>query len=147
MKKTSQFKLLSSIAEKNVDKAIKELGYARKKYFSAEQKLNELIQFRLDYKVQLQQSLRNGVNSSKWFNFEQFITTMDTAIEQQRKHLIELDALVNKAIKNWQYEEKRKNAFNVLNDRQEAAERLLSEKIEQKMMDEFSTRIVNRGKI
>lgn len=144
MSKTSQLNLLKGLADKDLDKAIKALGFARKNYSAGEQKLLELIEYKHDYGVQLHQKLKQGITTTTWDNYERFIASMEKAILQQRRHLVELDAHVQSAIKNWQEKTQKVNAYEVLVKRNMQLIEKEQLKKEQKLMDEYGARANRR---
>ncbi|SES84996.1 flagellar export protein FliJ [Thorsellia anophelis] len=144
MSKASQLALLKGLADKELDKAIKALGFARKNYIAGEQKLLELIEYKHDYGIQLHQKLKQGITTTTWDNYERFIASMEKAILQQRRHLAELDAHVQAAIKNWQDKTQKLNAYDVLVKRNLQILEKQELKKEQKIMDEYGARTNRR---
>ncbi|MFC0180017.1 flagellar export protein FliJ [Thorsellia kenyensis] len=145
MAKQSKFKLLKNLADEELSQALENLGKARLNYAAGEKQLLDLIEYKEDYRTQLSQMLKSGITTNTWDNFERFIDSMDKAILQQRRVLVELDNKVKLAIENWQEKNKKVNSFDILVKREAILQQAKEQKIEQKLMDEYSARSPRRN--
>ncbi|OSN01714.1 flagellar export protein FliJ [Lonsdalea populi] len=140
MKTETPLDKLRELAQQEVDDAATLLGQIRQSHVQAQRQLDMLLRYEDDYRVQLQQTMSSGINSSNWYNYQQFIKTLELAIEQHRKQLAVWAQRLDQAMKTWQAKRQRLNAFETLKER--AAQELLvrENRRDQKLMDEFAQR-------
>ncbi|AIN18299.1 MULTISPECIES: flagellar export protein FliJ [Yersinia] len=145
MKSQSPLITLRDLAQKAVEQATTQLGQVRLSYQNAEQQLSMLLSYQDEYRVRLNDTLSNGMASSSWQNYQQFIQTLEQAIEQHRHQLAQWNVKVEQAVKHWQEKQQRLNAFETLNERAETTARLHENRLDQKLMDEFAQRASQRS--
>lgn len=145
MKSQSPLVTLRDLAQKAVEQASTQLGQARLSYQNAEQQLSMLLSYQDEYRVRLNDTLSNGMASSSWQNYQQFIQTLEQAIDQHRHQLAQWNVKVEQAVKHWQEKQQRLNAFETLNERAETSARLQENRLDQKLMDEFAQRASQRS--
>lgn len=145
MKSQSPLITLRDLAQKVVEQASTQLGQVRLSYQNAEQQLTMLLTYQDEYRVRLNDTLSNGMASSSWQNYQQFIQTLEQAIDQHRHQLAQWNVKVEQAVKHWQEKQQRLNAFETLNERAETTLRLQESRLDQKLMDEFAQRASQRS--
>ena len=145
MKSQSPLITLRDLAQKAVEQASTLLGQVRLSYQNAEQQLTMLLTYQDEYRVRLNDTLSNGMASSSWQNYQQFIQTLEQAIDQHRHQLAQWNVKVEQAVKHWQEKQQRLNAFETLNERAETTLRLQESRLDQKLMDEFAQRASQRS--
>ncbi|AJJ20847.1 MULTISPECIES: flagellar export protein FliJ [Yersinia] len=145
MKSQSPLITLRDLAQKAVEQASTQLGQVRLSYQNAEQQLTMLLTYQDEYRVRLNDTLSNGMASSSWQNYQQFIQTLEQAIDQHRHQLAQWNVKVEQAVKHWQEKQQRLNAFETLNERAETTLRLQESRLDQKLMDEFAQRASQRS--
>ncbi|MFW5385751.1 MULTISPECIES: flagellar export protein FliJ [unclassified Yersinia (in: enterobacteria)] len=145
MKSQSPLITLRDLAQKAVEQASTQLGQVRLSYQNAEQQLTMLLTYQDEYRVRLNDTLSNGMASSSWQNYQQFIQTLEQAIDQHRNQLAQWNVKVEQAVKHWQEKQQRLNAFETLNERAETTARLQENRLDQKLMDEFAQRASQRS--
>lgn len=145
MKSQSPLVTLRDLAQKAVEQASTQLGQVRLSYQNAEQQLTMLLTYQDEYRVRLNDTLSNGMASSSWQNYQQFIQTLEQAIDQHRHQLAQWNVKVEQAVKHWQEKQQRLNAFETLNERAETTLRLQESRLDQKLMDEFAQRASQRS--
>lgn len=131
---------LKDLAEKEVDDAALQLGVMRRGYQQAEEQLKMLIDYQHEYRTNLNTNMTQGIGSQRWINYQQFIQTLEKAIEQHRQQLSQWDQKVDKALTYWREKKQRLQAWTTLQDRQSAASLLAENRLDQKKMDEFAQR-------
>ncbi len=72
---------------KEVDDAARLLGEMRRGCQQAEEQLKMLIDYQNEYRSNLNTDMGNGIASNRWINYQQFIQTLEKAIEQHRLQL------------------------------------------------------------
>ncbi|EAM8640846.1 flagella biosynthesis chaperone FliJ [Salmonella enterica] len=135
---------LKDLAEKEVDDAARLLGEMRRGYQQAEEQLKMLIDYQNEYRSNLNTDMGKGIASNRWINYQQFIQTLEKAIEQHRLQLTLWTKKVDLALKSWREKKQRLQAWQTLQARQTAAALLAENRMDQKKMDEFAQRAAMR---
>ncbi len=131
---------LIELAQNRTDEATRRLGQLQNAHASATEKLEMLLQYRQEYMDQLQVQMRDGFTCAQLHNFQQFIGTLDGAIEQQRALTLQADNRLAHGRSDWQYSKRRLTSFDTLADRVRQQQMLASNKREQRDSDEHSAR-------
>lgn len=145
MKPQSPLITLRDLAQGAVEQATQQLGQARQAQQAAEQQLSMLLNYQDEYRQKLNNQLSEGMDSSHWQNYQQFIGTLEQAIAQHRNQLMQWGQKVDHAMKQWQDKQQRLNAFETLHTRSQNAERQRENQRDQKLMDEFAQRSSQRN--
>ncbi|AUQ25994.1 flagellar export protein FliJ [Dickeya zeae] len=140
MSSQSTFVMLRDLAQKEVDAATTHLGQVQKAYSQAEQQLNMLLGYHDDYRQRLSDSMTEGMANTAWQNYQQFILTLEKAIEQHQHQLLNWSSRLDQAMKAWQEKQQRLNAFSTLQQREQTKMLAHENRLEQKRMDEFAQR-------
>ncbi|EIV5115358.1 flagella biosynthesis chaperone FliJ [Salmonella enterica] len=135
---------LKDLAEKEVDDAARLLGEMRRCCQQAEEQLKMLIDYQNEYRSNLNTDMGKGIASNRWINYQQFIQTLEKAIEQHRLQLTLWTQKVDLALKSWREKKQRLQAWQTLQARQTAAALLAENRMDQKKMDEFAQRAAMR---
>lgn len=135
---------LKGLAEKEVDNAALRLGEMRRGFQQAEEQLKMLMDYHLEYQNNLAGDMTRGIGSLRWQNYQQFIATLEKAIDQHREQLSQWESRVSQALTFWREKKQRLQAWQTLQDRQAAAELLAENRLDQKKMDEFAQRATLR---
>ena len=131
---------LKDLAEKEVDDAAVLLGEMRRGCQQAEEQLKMLIDYQHEYRNNLNSDMGQGITSNRWINYQQFIQTLEKAIDQHRQQLHQWTQKVDTALNFWREKKQRLQAWQTLQDRQIAATTLAENRLDQKKMDEFAQR-------
>ena len=135
---------LKDLAEKEVDDAAVLLGEMRRGCQQAEEQLKMLIDYQHEYRNNLSNDMGQGITSNRWINYQQFIQTLEKAIEQHRQQLNQWTQKVDQALNSWRDKKQRLQAWQTLQDRQTSAALLAENRLDQKKMDEFAQRAAMR---
>ena len=135
---------LKDLAEKEVDDAAVLLGEMRRGCQQAEEQLKMLIDYQHEYRNNLNNDMGQGITSNRWINYQQFIQTLEKAIEQHRQQLNQWTQKVDQALNSWRDKKHRVQAWQTLQDRQTSAALLAENRLDQKKMDEFAQRAAMR---
>lgn len=134
-------KMLSEIAVKEVELATEALARAMKAADEAQSKHDMLIDYRKGYLDNMNKSLSVGMGAEAYQNFQNFLKKLDQAISGQQE-VVELTKQQVKVHRElWQESQKKKLSYDVLIDRSDKRAHQVEQKKDQKMMDEFATRI------
>ncbi|WP_275146400.1 flagellar export protein FliJ [Citrobacter portucalensis] len=135
---------LKDLAEKEVDDAAVLLGEMRRGCQQAEEQLKMLIDYQHEYRNNLNTDMGQRITSNRWINYQQFIQTLEKAIEQHRQQLNQWTQKVDMALNSWRDKKQRLQAWQTLQDRQTSAALLAENRLDQKKMDEFAQRAAMR---
>lgn len=132
--------MLIELAQNKTDKATERLGQLQGAQTSAAEKLEMLLQYRQEYYEQLQAQMAQGVAASRWQNFQNFINTLDSAIEQQRALSEQAKVKLQHGRTDWQNQKRRLSSFDTLADRVRQQELITLNRREQRDSDEHTSR-------
>ncbi|CCG86991.1 flagellar export protein FliJ [Erwinia piriflorinigrans] len=139
-KTASAIDTLRSLAHKDVEKAAIQLGEARRAHKQADEQLTMLLNYQDEYRKSLNNTMSEGIASTRWYNYHQFIQTLEKAIEQHRAQLTNWSARVENALRLWRDKQQRLHAYETLQARELASALLQENRLDQKRMDEFAQR-------
>lgn len=140
MSQSNALHTLKDLAEKDVDNAALRLGEMRRGCQNAQDQLNMLIDYQHEYRNNLNQDMSQGIASTRWQNYQQFISTLEKAIDQHRQQLLQWNSKVDQALNFWKEKKQRLQAWQTLTDRQASAALVAENRLDQKRMDEFAQR-------
>ncbi|RBH59606.1 MULTISPECIES: flagellar export protein FliJ [Pseudomonas] len=129
------------MAESTERTAVQRLGYFQGQVRVAQNKLEDLERFRLEYQEQWIQRGSLGVSGQWLLGYQQFLTQLDTAVGQQRQSLAWHQNNLDKAREAWQQAYARVEGLRKLVQRYVDEARHLEDKREQKLLDELSQRL------
>lgn len=139
-KQASPIDTLCDLAQKDLEKAAIQLGDARRAQKQADEQLTMLLDYQDDYRSSLNTNMCQGITSTRWYNYHQFIETLEKAIDQHRQQLLHWNSRVEKALSYWRDKQQRLHAYETLQQRALANELLIENRLDQKRMDEFAQR-------
>jgi len=134
-------KMLNEIAEKEVELATEALARAMKTADEAQKKHDMLIEYRKGYLDNMNKSLATGMGAEAYQNFQNFLKKLDQAITGQQEVVEFTQQQVKVHRELWQESQKKKLSYDVLIERSDKRASKVEQKKDQKMMDEFATRI------
>ena len=144
MASTLPFDTLLELASEAVDAATKRLGAMTAMRANAQRQLDMLLDYRQDYLVRLQNMMAQGMASSDCQNYQRFISTLDSALQQQRDVLVRADEDLIVCREQWQQAQRKHNAFDALLVRDRRARQAVEARREQRATDEFAGRSAMR---
>jgi flagellar protein FliJ len=142
MSKHFPIQTLIDLAQDDLDAATKHLGRVQRERTDIETQLNSLLQYRDEYHARFTQTAQSGMPAGNWRNFQAFIDTLDSAIEQQRRLLAAATARVEAAKPEWQNQKRKLGSYEILQARGEAAQALKSARREQRDADEHAAKVL-----
>lgn len=144
MTQNSALTTLKDLAEKEVDDAALRLGEMRRGCQQAEEQLKMLMDYQHEYRNNLNNDMSQGIGAQRWQNYQQFIQTLEKAIEQHRQQLMQWNEKVDTALNCWREKKQRLQVWQTLQERQNAAALQAENRLDQKKMDEFAQRASQR---
>jgi len=147
MSKPFALKTLLDLAQERSDAAAVQLGLVNRHASEMQDRLQLLLNYRLEYTNRLASDAQAGMDSVGWLNFRRFIDTIDTAIDKQREVVMAAQHQVEAGKKHWQVEQDRLKSFETLSERHHREQRMIEAKLEQKEMDNFALKDFLGGRV
>ncbi|MBS9426919.1 flagellar protein FliJ [Photorhabdus luminescens] len=144
MQQQSPLMTLRDLAQNAVEKAATHLAQVRQNHQQMEQQLAALMGYQDEYRERLNDTLSNGMPCTTWQNYQQFMKTLEKAIEQHKLQLNQWQQRLDTALSQWREKQQRLNAFDTLQQRADNNRRLHQNRTEQKQMDEYAQRSAQR---
>lgn len=138
MSRSERLQPVAKLADKQERSAAQALGEARQAQVSEEQRLQELLAYRLEYVSDFQRRGRAGLNGIELQQFQQFLNQLDRAIEQQQQRIRGASAQVEQRTGQWQHRATKAKAINNVVGNLQQAELRQSDKREQAVQDDRS---------
>ncbi len=139
-KKSVRLQPVEKMAEDKAKQATSDMVSARNSHQSHEQKLEELLNYRIEYIEQYQTRAKNGIQSGQLQQYQQFISQLDMAIQQQQLTVTQSGEKLDHSQNHWRNKHSHKRAINKAMNRFKTNEDKFQDKIEQVDMDEHNTR-------
>lgn len=138
MSASSQLAMLSDLARDARDQAGQLLAGERQSERQVASQLESLNRYRLEYAERLQQAMREGIDPASMHNYQQFLASLDAALQRARRALDSQQQRVQQSQQQWQQEQKRLSAFDTLVSRRDAEQQRQEARREQRISDEMA---------
>jgi flagellar FliJ protein len=140
MSKRLPFTTLIELAQRDVDEASRTLGNLQRRRDEMLGKRHHLDGYREEYESKLAEVARAGMTMLERRNYDAFLGTLGTAIDQQQAQVTSLDKALEAARSQWQLKKQKLASFETLEKRAMDAEKKRVERTEQRASDEFAAR-------
>jgi len=133
--------MLKDMAAKEVELATEALAKAMKGVTEAEGKYTMLQEYRQGYADNLGRSMEIGISAESYLNFQNFLRKLDQAMTGQLEvvEFAKRQVVIQKEL--WQESQRKKLSYEVLLQRADKKAQKIEQKQDQKMMDEYATRM------
>ena len=142
MSKHLPIKTLINLAEEELEAATKKLGKLQQERNEVEAQLNSLVTYRDEYHARFTASAQEGTTAQTLRNFQAFVDTLDSAINQQSRLLVGANQRLEAAKPEWQQRKQKLGSYEVLAARGEAVKAQQDARIEQRDSDEHSSKML-----
>jgi flagellar protein FliJ len=142
MSKHLPINTLINLAEEELEAATKKLGKLQQERNEVESQLNSLVTYRDEYHARFTASAQEGTTAQTLRNFQAFVDTLDSAINQQRGLLAAATQRLEAAKPEWQQRKQKLGSYQVLAARGEAVQAKQDARTEQRDSDEHSAKIL-----
>ena len=136
-----RFAFLLQLALDEREDASRLMQAAQAAWLLARSKLEQVDGFRQEYRSRLANSAQTGISIGQWRDFQLFLGKLDAAGEQQNDEVERLSREYDRRKIDWQACEKKVKAFEALRDRHDQSEIRKEGQREQKLLDEFNSRL------
>jgi flagellar FliJ protein len=123
----------------------RDMGAAQRSLSAAEQRLQELQQYHLDYLNGFQRNAKAGANALALRDFQQFLGRLEEAVRQQEQIVAQARQSVAGSTAQWQSAARRVKAVDSVVGKWQGEERRREGRLEQKEMDERAQRQAPRS--
>ncbi len=134
------FTMLIDLAQRAVDEAAQALGQLQRRREEMLGKRTHLDGYRCEYETRLAQAARDGMTMLERRNYQAFLGTLGTAIDQQQAQVVSLDHALEAARRKWQLKKQELSSYEALELRAIDARRRREAQREQRASDEFAAR-------
>lgn len=110
----------------------------------AKTKLDMLRQYRDEYAARFRDAAQIGLSQGQWRNYQDFLNRLDEVIGQQSLAVGAQERHTAAGQSNWQQQRTKLKAFDTLAQQHNSSEMALEFRREQKVQDEFSSRIAGK---
>ena len=133
--------MLKDMAAKEVELAAEALAKAIKWANEAQGKYDMLSDYRKGYADNLSKSMESGISAESYINFQNFLHKLDQAMSGQMEAVEQAQRQVVIQKELWQESQRKKLSYEVLSQRSDKKAHQAEQKKDQKMMDEYATRM------
>jgi len=124
------------LARNGADAASARLGHAMKTLLEADKKLALLLEYRSEYQTRFRDAVAAGIDSAGWQNFHRFLARLEAGIESARTQVDAARAAALQAQSQWQEQQRKLKAYDVLAQRHERKEQHADARREQRETDD-----------
>lgn len=130
---------LTELAREARDAAGQTLANERRSQQQAATQLDTLRRYRLEYATRMQNAMHNGIDPATLHNYQQFLASLDAAVDRARAALEDHSQRVEGCQQHWREEQKRLTSYDTLANRRQEKARRLEQRQEQRHNDEMSS--------
>ncbi len=136
---------LLEIMQERTDEATRRLGQLIAAEQNAKSRLLMLEQYRDEYAQKLRDATSQGITQLALRNYQEFLGRIEEAIIQQALAVKNSEHQTSSGQEYWKTQNKKLKAIDTLSLRHDMRERYRENKLEQKILDEFSSRKYAHG--
>lgn len=132
------------MAERAEREAARLLGQGQAQLVQAQARLDELERYVLDYQQQWLEQGSQGVSGQWLSNYQRFLAQLESAIAQQQRSVHWHHDNLLRLREQWRQRHARVDGLGKLVQRYLHEARVATDKLEQKLLDEFAQRLAGR---
>ena len=138
-KENAQLELLLKIESDKEQELARDMQSAQSYLASCEQKLKEVLSYKLDYLKRMQDMGVKGVDGSSYQHYQRFIVQLEDGIKKQYEVINMAKEVVEQRRTTWLEQQKSVKAVELVLERKRLKQQAIKDKQEQVMADEFAT--------
>lgn len=143
----NQLEMVARWEQEKEDKAAQMFQQAQAFVVQNQQKLDGLLQYRLDYFKKIQARGMEGLEALSFSHHQTFIGKLDKACEQQRALIVNAKQAAQQRKDQWLVQQRKRKAVDLLLEKRRLEQQSKMDKQEQAMMDEVALQKFIRAKI
>ncbi|MBE9608812.1 flagellar export protein FliJ [Chitinilyticum piscinae] len=136
-----RFAFLLQLARDEREDAARKMQEAQASWLTAQGKFQQLDGYRAEYRARLTAQNQGGMTVAQWRDYQLFLGKLDEACSLQQQEIQRLELRYQQLRAVWQEKDRKVSAFEALQQRHDKAELLREGKQEQKLLDEFNSRL------
>jgi flagellar FliJ protein len=140
--KPDSWRRIKQVAEQRRDVSARGLAQLVIRAREAQQKLELLVQYRLDYRVRFESASRTGMRGEWLRNYQTFLANLEQAITLQKEAIAAIQHEVGAAKKQVDGEQRRAESYQIIDDRRSSANLDRERRRQQRLQDEMATLVV-----
>jgi flagellar protein FliJ len=144
MAQPSSLQVLVDLAEHRSQEVARNLGLLITRGAQGEVKLQLLRNYLHDYRVRLDDAVREGLDGERLRNYLLFIARLERAIAEQGAEVATSQAHIDREKERWREQERERRTFETLLDRRRVEGQRVEARSQQKQLDEIATRAAMR---
>jgi flagellar protein FliJ len=146
MNSSQRLKPIKKLADNKEKIAAQDLGKSVEQKHQNINKLSQLIEYRAEYVASMGIKTQQGISGDLLHQYHQFLTKLDTAIEQQKLVVSQSEQMVTQSQEKWRTDNSRASAISKVIKTIRGKEIQAKDKKESAQMDEMSTQAFLRRK-
>ena len=135
---TRQLQMVAKWEAEKEEKAASDFQQAQAYVQQNQERLDGLMQYRLDYFKKMQEKGANGFEAISFSHHQSFISKLDKACAQQQQIIQDASKAAKQRKLQWLEQQKKRKAVEMLLDKKNAEKQARLDRHEQNMMDEFA---------
>lgn len=135
---TRQLQMVAKWEAEKEEKAASDFQQAQAYVQQNQERLDGLMQYRLDYFKKMQEKGANGFEAISFSHHQSFISKLDKACAQQQQIIQDASKAAEQRKLQWLEQQKKRKAVEMLLDKKNAEKQARLDRHEQNMMDEFA---------
>jgi flagellar FliJ protein len=144
MANSSSLQVLVDLAEHRSQEVARNLGLLITRGEQGEVKLQLLRNYLREYRMRLDEAVREGLDGERLRNYLSFIARLEQAIAEQAAEVATAQASIDREKERWREQERERRTFETLLDRRRIEGQRLEARSQQKQLDEIATRTATR---
>lgn len=145
MKRSKRLQPVLKLAELEVEKGVRALGFMQQKLDSEVARLSQLQLYQLECRENMQSAGKGGISAQELTIFNHFTQKVDVAIEQQQEQITLVTEQLEQIRGYWQSLDKRHRSLQKMIEKIQAEESRLQSRQEQRNHDEYARRSRAKG--
>ncbi len=138
-KENAQLELLLKIESDKEEELARDMQSAQSYLVSCEQKLEEVLSYKLDYLKRMQDMASKGVGGSSYQHYQRFIYQLEEGIKKQYEVIAMAKEVVSQRRTTWLEQQKSVKAVELVLEKKRLKQKAIRDKQEQAIADEFAT--------
>jgi flagellar FliJ protein len=140
----SSLQVLVDLAEHRSQEVARNLALLITRGEQGEVKLQLLRNYLHEYRVRLDDTVREGLDGERLRNYLSFIARLERAIAEQAADVASAKARIDREKERWREQERERRTFETLLERRRSEGQRLEARLQQKQLDELATRAVTQ---
>lgn len=146
-RENAQLELLLKIESDKETELARDMQSAQSYLSSCEQKLKEVLSYKLEYLKRMQQMGSKGVDGTSYQHYQRFIVQLEDGIKKQYDVISMAKEVLAQRRTTWLEQQKSVKAVELLLEKKRLKQQALRDKQEQSMADEFATQKFIRARL